>query len=241
MGSVREPRRVLRDVPEMCQYSADAGMVCATVETDLDTGETIQPFQLLPVPLPGPVPGPAPSARAETLAALAAEWPEVDAAFVAAKFGCGGHAGSAGSSSGGSSSDVLYVMTDRGGRFVGCVAVDRERFHPFVSHLLVRPDRRGRGVGARLLEFAVAYVAKLGFSEAKLWCEGRLRPFYSAHGWSTEVGDRPTGCSATPDRGRDCWVMTRPTGRRGADPWGDDYKDPWGDDATADPWVTFSP
>ena len=77
--------------------------------------------------------------------------------------------------------------------FVGCVAVDRERFQPYIDHLYVTPARRGRGVGRRLLEFAERYVATLRFAEVRLRCAPRLVAFYERLGWRIESARHEAG------------------------------------------------
>ena len=143
---------------------ADAGMV-HTLEVTFDDGCEVRPYQQHDPPV-----------RRKVEELLDAEWgsgasgPVIDEAMILSKW---------------PGADVLYVMTD-GGSVVGCVAVDRERFFPFVSHLCIAGHRRGRGDGRRLLDVAEQYAGGLGFTEIKIWCSDTLVPFYAKSGWSVE-------------------------------------------------------
>lgn len=142
----------------LCEFSADAGQVCTLQYHHGDMH--IRHYGACGLDLQAAV-------RRE----LMAEWgPDVEVGRWA------------------SASDVLYVMSVGMSELVGCVAVDRRLFHPFVSHLLVVPHFRGLGHGRTLLDFAVLHVANLGFDEARLWCSSRLRLFYDLLGWVEDEG-----------------------------------------------------
>lgn len=81
-----------------------------------------------------------------------------------------------------SSSDVLYVAT-KNGKFIGCEAIDRINFLPFISHLYVIPTERRKGYSKLLLHVAEEYIAGYGFSEARLWCKTDLKDFYDKRGY----------------------------------------------------------
>jgi GNAT superfamily N-acetyltransferase len=82
--------------------------------------------------------------------------------------------------------DVMYVVAC-GDVFVGCMAVDRKNFYPFISNLLVAPDFRGRGFAGRLLELGETYARDaLHFDRVKLWCKNELKSFYERRGWTVE-------------------------------------------------------
>ncbi len=87
--------------------------------------------------------------------------------------------------------DVMYVLIDKKNKdtLVGCVAIDRHKFYPFVSHLYIKKECRGYGYAKKLLELCEIYGSKLKFSEIKLWCVKSLVPFYSRIGWSVESVD----------------------------------------------------
>ena len=78
--------------------------------------------------------------------------------------------------------DVMFLAA-AGPEFIGCVAVDRTNFYPFVSHLYVAPALRGAGFGDRLLQVAEEHAVRLGFQEARLWCSDALLPYYNRRGW----------------------------------------------------------
>ena len=151
-----------------CDFSADAGQVCALQYHDGRDGTRIRRFALC-----------APDMQAEARRELAAVWPDVDVGRWA------------------SASDVLYVMERGGFGFVGCVAVDRRLFVPFISHLLVSPGLRGRGHGRTLLDFAMRHVARQGFDEAKLWCDPSLCRYYGSMGWEVDGGAQAESSPST--------------------------------------------
>jgi GNAT superfamily N-acetyltransferase len=79
--------------------------------------------------------------------------------------------------------NALYVCCKEE-TFVGCVAVDRKLVWPYVSHLLVDPPFRKRGIGSMLmLEVAEPFVADMGFKKTRLWCEESLVSFYERLGY----------------------------------------------------------
>lgn len=54
---------------------------------------------------------------------------------------------------------------------------------PWLAGSLVRPSRRGEGVGSMLVRHAVARAAELGVDRLYLYTE-RARPFYERLGWT---------------------------------------------------------
>lgn len=87
------------------------------------------------------------------------------------------------------STDVLYILVSNG-KVIGCVAIDRHKFYPFISHLYIKKEYRGLGYASNLLELCEEYAKKqLKFTEIKLWCEERLVKFYQKQGWSIESVD----------------------------------------------------
>ena len=98
-----------------------------------------------------------------------------------------------GGSSSSSSSAVLYVAVAGDAGFVGCVAVDvdceRDVCAPLLSHLYVEPAHRARGVGRRLVDFAVRRLRDGEGGEGDVWlfCERETVPFYGKLGWEVEA------------------------------------------------------
>lgn len=86
------------------------------------------------------------------------------------------------------SADVMYCFVANGD-LVGCVAIDRHNFYPFVSHLYVKDKYRGFGFAKQLLELCEEYGRKLKFTEIKLWCEKHLVKFYEKLSWTIETVD----------------------------------------------------
>lgn len=88
--------------------------------------------------------------------------------------------------------DALYVMTHKNksksdiNSIIGCVAIDRKYFFPFISHLYVKKELRGKGYGAVLMDFALKTVKILGFNKSKLWCDSNQIDYYVKKGWTIE-------------------------------------------------------
>jgi GNAT superfamily N-acetyltransferase len=147
---------------ELCTFMADAGLVCP-LQVD-DSQYTIRPYQHC-----------SRKVQEAVSAALFAEWQDGAAKEVdytdegIRKAWPGG--------------DVLYVASDDADLFMGCVAVDRRNFHPFISHLLVTPSARGRGLGSRLLKHGEEYARCLRMESVKLWCRPHMVPFYAKRGY----------------------------------------------------------
>ena len=82
-----------------------------------------------------------------------------------------------------------------GGALVGAASVHPEPLAPEgpaggwrLRGMVVAPEHRGRGVGARVLDACARHAASAGASY--LWCSARLAacPFYRRHGFA-EVGE----------------------------------------------------
>lgn len=85
--------------------------------------------------------------------------------------------------------NVMYVFVANG-ELVGCVAIDRHKFYPFVSHLYIKDTYRRHGYAKHLLKLCEEYGRRLKFSDIKLWCEEHLVSYYQKLRWTIEsVGD----------------------------------------------------
>jgi len=82
--------------------------------------------------------------------------------------------------------DAIYVMTDPVHHIIGCIAIDRKHFFPFISHLFVIKEKRGKGYGSVLIDFALKTVKLLGFNKCKLWCDNNQINYYKKMGWNVE-------------------------------------------------------
>lgn len=142
-----------------CCHQADAGTVCPLSWYSSKIGMSISPYFDLPA-----------DAKVSIIVELGNVWPEYTDQFILKNFSCG---------------DMLYVATISQ-KVVGCVAVDRKRFQPFISTLLVVPDMRNKGYSKFLIQFAEQYVKQFGFNESRLWCRSNLLDFYKALGYTTE-------------------------------------------------------
>ena len=95
-------------------------------------------------------------------------------------------------------SDLMYVLSDfNETHLIGIVTVDRRNFHPTIAHLAVATTQRGNGYSKLLLDIAESYTKTLGFTEAQLWCDPDLVPFYIKHGYNIsqqneEAASKPT-------------------------------------------------
>jgi len=73
--------------------------------------------------------------------------------------------------------DILYVM-EIDNEIVGTIAIDRKKFYPFVSNLVVNKSYRNQGLAKILLHFAEHFSLRLKFQEITLWCKPELQKFY---------------------------------------------------------------
>lgn len=146
---------------ELCTFMADAGLVCP-LQVDEDE-YMIRPYQHC-----------SPKIQDAVSAALGAEWQQTDDVEYT----------DAGIRKAWPGGDVLYVAAAKNAElFLGCIAVDRRNFHPFISHLLVTPSARGRGYGSRLLKLGEDYARCLRMESVKLWCKPHMVPFYEGRGY----------------------------------------------------------
>jgi len=93
---------------------------------------------------------------------------------------------------------VSWVALDAGGAALGAVGLvaydwdDRPERTPWVAGLIVRPDRRGRGIGGLLLARLEAGARSRGAARAWVATGGRAIAFYARCGWeviATVPGD----------------------------------------------------
>lgn len=73
--------------------------------------------------------------------------------------------------------DILYVM-EIDNEIVGTIAIDRKKFYPFVSNLVIKKSHRNQGLAQILLHFAEHFSLRLKFQDITLWCKPELRKFY---------------------------------------------------------------
>ena len=85
--------------------------------------------------------------------------------------------------------DALYILTNKNkykNNIIGFIAIDRKFFFPFLSHLYVKSEMRGKGYGTILIDFAIKTVKLQGFKKCKLWCEKNQINYYIKKGWYIE-------------------------------------------------------
>jgi GNAT superfamily N-acetyltransferase len=61
--------------------------------------------------------------------------------------------------------------------------VDEREHHAYVTNCYVRPERRGGGIGGRLLSAALAWCEASGVDAVILWPSRDSRPLYRRHGF----------------------------------------------------------
>lgn len=98
------------------------------------------------------------------------------------------------------------------GNWLGSVSLlhdDHEQIRgwsPWLASLYVKPEARGRGVGAALVEHAIVQAAAFGVAELYLYCEAPMVAWYRSLGWQVHAR-LPLGPLAVT-------VMAVETGRR---------------------------
>lgn len=107
--------------------------------------------------------------RAELVGYINQEWSELNEAFINDKWSGG--------------SDILYVWLSEEEHLIGCVAVDRHNFYPFISNLFVVPKMRKKGCAKKLIQHGVMCTQSLGFDTSRLWCKKELLAWYKGMGW----------------------------------------------------------
>ncbi len=89
--------------------------------------------------------------------------------------------------------DVL--VAEDGGALVGVVAVVGDP-EPEITHLWIRSDRQGRGIGRELLERAMRIARGRGWQSLRIESDPHARPFYERMG-ATYVGEVPAPVAGT--------------------------------------------
>jgi putative acetyltransferase len=75
--------------------------------------------------------------------------------------------------------EAFWVLDDERGRIYACVAVDRPESGVAELHrLYVRPDQRGKGLGAALTKYVERHARESGARRVRLWSDTR---FTTAH------------------------------------------------------------
>lgn len=85
-----------------------------------------------------------------------------------------------------SGSDMMYVMTSTDmatPELIGCVAVNRKQFYPFVTDLCVVHKYRMKGCARALMEVLEEFVEHLGYTVVMLHCKQDLVPVYQKLGF----------------------------------------------------------
>lgn len=87
-------------------------------------------------------------------------------------------------------SDMMYVMTTNTSprKLIGCIAVNRKQFYPFVTDLCVVPDSRNKGHARALMTLVEEYVKTLGYTVIMLHCTENLVVVYEKLGFCVDHG-----------------------------------------------------
>jgi hypothetical protein len=141
--------------PSLFQFSADGGLVGPLVSA---CGLNIRAYQQVSA-----------SVKSQVVSAVRQEWSDLTDTFIRAKWPGG--------------SDIFYVLCEKEtDRFIGCMAVDRRNFYPYISNLYVGISERKKGHGKQLLEHGMAFTKSMGFPDARLWCKPELLEWYKGKG-----------------------------------------------------------
>ena len=99
---------------------------------------------------------------------------------------------------------ITWVALDARGAALGAVGLgeydleDRRDRSPWVYGMIVRPDRRGRGVGSLLLAHLEAWAGSRGYQQVWVATGGQAIDFYRKCGWElSETVERASGEAAT--------------------------------------------
>lgn len=123
-----------------------------------DNGVTI--YQELPINI-----------QKQVVDTISIEWPEFTDAYVRKHWNC--------------ATNLFYVL-HKNDNFIGCVAIDRIVFLPYISHLYVVKDERHKGYAKYLLSIVEKCTKHLGFDISRLSCKPELISFYNKLGYELE-------------------------------------------------------
>ena len=65
--------------------------------------------------------------------------------------------------------DSVSVVEEADGEIAALIVLLPESDHLLLDNIAVRPDRQGRGLGRRLIDFAFAEARRAGFDEVRLY------------------------------------------------------------------------
>lgn len=144
------------DLSSLFQFKADGGMIGPL------SAPGIYAYQQCSLDL-----------KQNLLKEISKEWSELTDVFIRAKWPGG--------------SDIFYILHDQtDGSLIGCVAVDRSNFYPYISNLYVTPTKRRQGHAKTLINHGIAFTKSMGFQEARLWCKEHLLKWYQSMGFKQD-------------------------------------------------------
>ena len=69
---------------------------------------------------------------------------------------------------------AVSVLEDAGGTIAAILVLLPKSDHLLLDNIAVRPDRQGRGLGRRLIDFAERETRRLGYSELRLYTHEKM-------------------------------------------------------------------
>ena len=149
----------------LAKFTGDNGLVFPLVYNDLVNGVSITPFQKVPL-----------QTQERIVDSVLEEWGQVanlDNLQSTLKYILDNwtHA-----------YDMFYVYTVNDTP-IGFVGVDQKNWLPYMSHLYVFPEHRGKGHATFLIEFCKQYTKYARHNEYRLYCDRSMIPFYKKHGF----------------------------------------------------------
>lgn len=86
--------------------------------------------------------------------------------------------------------DHLFAYVDTLGNLAGFARVLTDSvYKAFLFDVIVRPDCRGTGLGARIVRDVAAHPTLSSVASIELYCRPELVPFYEAFGFTADLGD----------------------------------------------------
>lgn len=85
------------------------------------------------------------------------------------------------------SHDTIYIAQSKTGTLLGTVSLvahdlpEKKHLSPWIASLYVYPDYRGKGVGKKLIAYA---LSQCKIETVYLWCHKHMLDYYKVLGWN---------------------------------------------------------